>query len=78
MLDTTRMQLSTTQYNLLERAIADRRRIVVFRRGSEYVVLPEKLLLRAGRETVETTQPSTGDRMIIYLDEIDAFEVVDA
>ena len=70
------MQLSTHQYSLLERAIDERRRIAVFRRGSEYVVLPEKLWLRAGRETLETTQPSTGDRMTIYLDEIDAFDVV--
>ena len=70
------MQLSTTQYNLLERAITERRRIAVLRRGSEYVILPERLRLRAGRETIETVQPSTGDRMIIYLDEIDSFEVV--
>ena len=70
------MQLSTRQYSLLERAIDERRRIAVFRRGSEYVVLPEKLWLRAGRETLETTQPSTGDHMTIYLDEIDAFELV--
>jgi hypothetical protein len=70
------MQLSTKQYSLLEEAIVERRRIAVFRRGSEYVVIPEKLWLRAGRETLETRQPSTGDRMTIYLDEIDALEVV--
>ena len=70
------MQLSTKQYNLLERAIAERRRIAVFRRGSEFVVLPERIFLRAGRETIETVQPSTGDRMTLYIDELDAFEVV--
>ncbi len=70
------MQLSARQYNLLEHAIVQRRRIAIFRRGTEYVVLPEQLTVRAGRETLETVQPSTGDRMTIYVDEIDAFEIV--
>ncbi len=70
------MQLSTRQYNLLERAIAERRRIAVFRRGTEYIVVPEQLAMRSGRELIETIQPSTGDRMTLFLDDIDAFEVV--
>jgi len=70
------MQLTAKQYNLLEHAITERKRIAVFRRGSEFVVLPERLMLRAGRETIETVQPSTGDRMTLYIDEMDAFEVV--
>lgn len=68
--------MTAKQYNMLERAIAERKRIAVFRRGSEYVVLPEQLMLRAGREAIETVQPSTGDRMTLYLDDLDAFEVV--
>jgi hypothetical protein len=70
------MQLTSTQYNTLERAIIDRRRIAVFRRGSEHVVLPERLMTRAGRETLETIQPSTGEQMTIYLDEIDDIEFI--
>lgn len=72
------MQLTTRQYNLLERAIADGLRIVVYRRGSEFVVRPESLGLRLGREAIETVQPATGDRMTIFLDDLDAFEIVDA
>ena len=72
------MQLSTRQYNLLERAIADGLRIAVYRRGSEFVVRPESLGLRAGREAIETIQPATGDRMTIYLDDLEGFEIVDA
>lgn len=71
------MQLTTKQYNLLERAVAERMRIAVYRRGSEFVVRAESLGLRAGREAIETVQPTTGDRMTLYLDEIDGFEVVD-
>lgn len=70
------MQLSTAQYNLLERAIAKNMRVAVYRRGSEYIVIPQRLSAKLGRETLETRQPSTGDEMSIYLDEIDAFEVV--
>ena len=72
------MQLSTRQYNLLERAIADGLRIVVYRRGSEFVVRPESLGLRAGREAIETKQPPTRDRITIYLDDLEGFEIVDA
>ena len=71
------MQLTTKQYNLLERAVNERMRIAVYRRGSEFVVRAESLGLRAGREAIEKVQPTTGDRMTLYLDEIDGFEVVD-
>jgi hypothetical protein len=70
------MQLTSRQYNQLERAITQRQRIAVFRRGSEFIVVPEKLVLRDSREVIDTVQPSTGDRLSLYLDEIDAFEVV--
>ncbi|MGI8509860.1 MAG: hypothetical protein ACR2MQ_11095 [Gemmatimonadaceae bacterium] len=70
------MQLNSRQYNLLERAVTDGRRIVVYRRGSEFIVRPESLGLRAGREAIETVQPATGDRMTIYIDDMDDFEVV--
>lgn len=71
------MHLTARQYNLLERAVDQRRRIAVFRRGAELVVRPERLVLRGGREVIDTVQPATGDRLAIYLDEIEAFEVVD-
>lgn len=71
------MQLTTRQYNLLERAVTERRRIAVYRRGSEFVVRADSLGLRAGREAIETVQPTTGDKLTLYLDEIDGFEVVD-
>lgn len=71
------MQLTSRQYNLLERAVSEGLRIVVYRRGSEFIVRPESVGLRAGREAIETVQPATGDSMTIYLDDIDEFEVVD-
>jgi hypothetical protein len=69
-------QLSPAQYDALERAIADRRRIAVYRRGTEFIVLPTALRLREGRELVEAVHPTTGDRLMLYVDEMDSFEVV--
>ncbi len=69
-------QLSHEQYNALERAIADGRRIVVERRGTEFIVVPELLRQIGGREAVETRHPTTGERLTLYLDELDVLEIV--
>jgi hypothetical protein len=69
-------QLSHADYDALERAILDGRRIVAWRRGTEYIVVPTELRLRAGREAIEARNPTTGDQMTIFLDELDAIEVV--
>lgn len=70
------MQLSVKQYDALEHAIARGQRISVFRRGTEFVVIPERLGLRERRECIEARHPTTGDRMILWIDEADAVEVV--
>jgi hypothetical protein len=69
-------QLTHEQYDSLERAIHSGRRIVVWRRGTEYIVLPIELRLRAGREAIEARNPTTGDEMTLFLDEVEAIEVV--
>jgi len=69
-------QLTTEQYDALERAIAMGQRIVVMRRGTEYVVVPERLRIAQGGETLEARNPTTGDRLALHLDEIDTIEVV--
>lgn len=68
-------QLTHAQYDMLERAITDTRRIAVTRRGTEYVVIPSKLVLDRGREAVHARHPS-GSVMIFYLDELESIEVV--
>ena len=69
-------QLTTRQYDALERAIAVGQRIVVMRRGTEYIVIPERLRIVQGRESLESRNPTTGDRLVLFLDEIDTIEVV--
>ncbi|MBX3174332.1 MAG: hypothetical protein KF709_07955 [Gemmatimonadaceae bacterium] len=69
-------QLTVKQYDALERAIVDQRRITVMRRGTEYTVIPERLALIKGREAITARHPSTGAALTLYLDEADSLEVV--
>ena len=69
-------ELTTEQYDRLERAVIDSNRISVYRRGTEYVVIPKRLHLLEGRERIEAVHPTTGDRIIIYIDEIDSLQVI--
>ena len=69
--------LSHRDYDALERAILAGRRIVVWRRGTEYAVVPTELRLRDGREAIEARNPTTGDAMTLFLDDLDAIEVVE-
>jgi hypothetical protein len=69
-------ELSHAQYEILERAVVNGSRIAVYRRGTEYVVVPERLSLRGRREAIEARNPTTGDRLTLYIDELDAIEVV--
>jgi hypothetical protein len=68
-------QWTHEQYDALERAILDQRRIAVIRRGTEYVVVPARLSLERGREAIHANHPS-GTVMTFYLDELESFEVV--
>jgi hypothetical protein len=69
-------QWTHKQYDILERAITNGKRISAFRRGTEYVVVPTRLRMISGREAVEATHPTTGDPITLYLDEMESFEVV--
>ena len=69
-------ELTTAQYDALESAITNRTRVAIYRRGAEYVVVPERLRTDRGRELLESTHPATGDRLRFFLDEVDEIEVV--
>jgi hypothetical protein len=69
-------QLTHNQYDALERAIANGIRIAVWRRGTEFIVIPKRLRLDKGREAIEAMHPTTGHQLTLYIDEVDAIEVV--
>ena len=68
--------LSHRDYDALEEAILAGRRIAVRRRGTEYVVIPIELRISGRRETIEARNPTTGDLMTIFLDDVDAFDII--
>lgn len=69
-------QLTHAQYDALERAVTDRTRIAIWRRGTEYVVVPQRLRIDGGREAIDAMHPTTGHALTLYIDELDAIEVV--
>jgi hypothetical protein len=69
-------QLNATQYDALERAISDRRRLSVWRRGTEFIIIVDRLRVTGGREALEAHHPTTGDKLTLYIDELDGIEVV--
>jgi hypothetical protein len=68
--------LNAAQYDALERAIIDRRRLSVWRRGTEFMVIVDKLRVTGGREALEAHHPTTGDKLTLYIDELEGIEVV--
>lgn len=71
-----RVRWTPAEYNRLEAAIAAGARIVVMRRGGELIVVPRRLGMRGGRETIEALHPATGEPVTFVLDEIERVEVV--
>ena len=69
-------QLTYEQYSRLETAVTRGQRIVIQRRGTEYVVIPLALSSRNGREVIEARNPTTGDAMSLFVDELDSLELI--
>lgn len=70
-------QLTPSQYDALERAIANGRRLAVWRRGTEFVIVVDRLRVTGGREALEAHHPTTGDRLTLFIDELEGIEVVE-
>ena len=69
-------QLTHEQYDALERAIAEGWRVAVYRRGTEYVVVPHRLRLDEGREVIQSVHPTTGEQIDFRVDEVDDLQVI--
>lgn len=69
-------ELTHAEYDALERAILHRQRIAIYRRGTEYVVVPHRLQTTGGRERVESVHPTTGEPITFYIDEVDSIQVI--
>jgi hypothetical protein len=69
-------QLTAKEYDDLERAARDGKKVSVMRRGTEYVIVPLSVRLRSGKEAIEARNPTTGDPMVIFVDDIESFVVL--
>jgi len=69
-------QLNAAQYDALERAIADGRRLSVWRRGTEFIIVVDRLRVTSGREALEAHHPTTGDKLVLFIDELEGIEVI--
>ena len=70
-------QLTHRQYDALESAIINGRRVSIYRRGTEFIGVPQRLWSEGQREAVDVLHPTTGEELTLYLDEIDRLEVVE-
>ena len=68
--------LTPAEYDRLERAVMDGRRIALIRQGREIVVVPLRLFLREGREVIEARHPTTGYLITSVIEDLDAVEIV--
>jgi hypothetical protein len=68
--------LTHLQYDALERAITYGRRIAVYRRGTEFLVIPTRLQVVDGRESISAVHPTTGESISLFIDEVDSIDVV--
>jgi len=69
-------QLTHRQYDMIEGAITHGRRLSIYRRGTEYVVIPKRLRVDGSREAIDSIHPTTGEEITLFLDELERFEVV--
>ena len=70
-------QLTTAEYDALERAIVEGRRIAVMRHGREVVAVPIRIVQTRRGDAVEAPHPSTGEKMVGVLSDDDELEIVD-
>lgn len=62
----------------LEHAVQNRRRVILRRRGNEYVVVASALTTSRGREALSAYLAMTGEELVFVLDDLDFFQVLDS
>lgn len=68
--------LTPEALDALERAVRERRRVALRRRGTEYVVVAERLDTGERDETLEGRLPMTGEVLSFRLRELERFTVL--
>lgn len=67
---------SPQRMDQLERAVRDGRRVLVVRRGSEFVVFARRVETRRSKEIFVGILPMTGDEIVFELGQVEDFQVI--
>jgi hypothetical protein len=73
----TQLRWTTDRMDQLERAARDGLRVALTRRGTEYVVVAQRVTSRDQHETLIGWLPMTGEELTFRLDEIESFQVIE-
>jgi len=68
--------LTPDALDALERAVRERRRVALRRRGTEYVVVAERLEMLARDEALQGRLPMTGELLAFALHDLESFAVL--
>jgi hypothetical protein len=69
-------ELTPEAVDAIERAVRERRRVALRRRGTEYVVVAEALETEGRDETLRARLPMTGEVLTFRLRELETFAVL--
>ena len=71
------LRWSPDRMELLERAVRQGRRVIVSRRGTEYVVVARRVEAKGRRDHLVGHLPMTGEELMFALEDLDEFYVLD-
>ncbi len=71
------MRWTSATLDQLERAARPGGRVVLVRRGTEYVVVARRVGPVGGREALTAFLPMTGEELVFRLDDIDSLQVLE-
>jgi uncharacterized protein with PhoU and TrkA domain len=73
----TQLRWTTERMDQLERAARDGLRVALIRRGTEYVVVAQRVTSVDQHEALVGWLPMTGEEFTFRLDEIESFQVIE-
>jgi uncharacterized protein with PhoU and TrkA domain len=71
------LRWTTDRMDQLERAARDGLRVAVTRRGTEYVVVAQRVVSIGQHDALIGWLPMTGEELTFRLDEIESFQVIE-
>jgi len=72
----SRFRWTPQRMDQLERAARDGRRVLVARRGTEFIVIARRLTTAGRQEALVGHLPITGEELVFPLGDLDDFQVI--